>query len=151
MIPPLPSSFGFSYVAIPVWKWEPDPATTAPATSSAATSSAAPSPAAPCSEGAAAEGDANAPTAPSLRLVFKGYEFRLTAQWHPFVNPGWDSFVDNDPDEIHRRGIKQERDQQQIQQGMAARIPRADMPMTPENGDPSSHDEPARRGPTETR
>jgi hypothetical protein len=47
--------------------------------------------------------------------VFKGYQYRLEATWYPWVNPGWDHFVDNDPDEMRERELRYEQERHALQ------------------------------------
>lgn len=124
MIPPLPSNLGFIYVAVPLLEWISAPKVDTPVD---------PAPAAQAGEGGErAEGPACPAT--DLRLVFKGYAWQPQAQWYPFVNPGWDHFVDNDADEIHERAIQQERERAQQAAQQAAQLAR------PATGKPGKDD-----------
>jgi hypothetical protein len=105
MIFPLPSHFNWSFVAVPVWQ----PAAPEPAPSGT------PLPSIDLAPGSGGQAvvtiEVSEPQAPSgPRLVFKGYEYRPVVQWHPFVNPAWDHFIDNDADEIRERELRADRD-----------------------------------------
>ena len=93
MIFPIPHLYDFSFVALPTWerkhKAESEPADTCD------------------SPEAQSASDADAVDTP---WIFKGYQWQLQANWYPFVNPGWDHFVDNDPDEMREREIRLEQD-----------------------------------------
>ena len=102
MIPPLPVNFGFSWVAMPVWQWVP----------------AAPEPE-PCPDSEPA-GEPSEPV--EARWVFKGYQWQPFALWYPFVNPGWDHFVDNDADEMRDRSERLEQERRAVEAHAAHRI-----------------------------
>jgi hypothetical protein len=100
MIHPISNQVIWTYVAIPVWQLE------TPATPAAADDSG-------CIQRASPGADAAPQPLEEPRLVFKGYEWQAVAHWDPFVNPGWDHWVDNDPDEIREREVRVERERQQ--------------------------------------
>jgi hypothetical protein len=102
MIHPISNQVGWAYVAVPVWQLE------TPAAPPAAVGST-------CAPEAGAGPDLAPLPEQEPRLVFKGYEWRPVAHWNPFVNPGWDHWVDNDPEEIRERQLRVERERQQAQ------------------------------------
>jgi hypothetical protein len=98
MIASIPPNFGFSFLAIAVWRREPTAKDAAAALLDAAGKGA------PNADGELAT--------PQQRLIYKGYEWQPVAQWYPVVNPAWDHYVDDDPDEVRERAIRQERERQ---------------------------------------
>ena len=117
MILPNPP-IGFSFVAVPVWRLENVPGDDPPPDSAAA----------PSAGGWDCEPVDAAPPPPppsTTRWVFKGYEWRPFATWYPFVNPGWDHLVDNDPRDIHERAIRQEQERQANEAAALAKAERS--------------------------
>ena len=117
MIYPLPSNFGFNYVAVPYWQWLPIPQPLlAPVRDVVVVE---PDPTQDIDEAVLNPPEEELPPADQepvdlLELVFQGYQWQLVAQWHPFVNPGYDHLVDNDPAEILERGVRKERERDQL-------------------------------------
>ncbi|WP_280156100.1 hypothetical protein [Piscinibacter sp. XHJ-5] len=102
MIPPLPANIGFSWLAMPFGQWVP----------------VAPDPE-PCPPDPQAAETTPEPVA--MRWEFKGYQWQPLALWVPFVNPGWDHVVDNDPDEIRDRAERQEQERRSMEAHAAKR------------------------------
>lgn len=102
MIFPIPHIYDFSFVAAPLWEREHTAEIKAKTPCDPSESSPEPS-----------ESD-------ETQWAFKGYQWHLEATWYPFVNPGWDHFVDNDPDEIREREIRYEQERHALLQGKAS-------------------------------
>lgn len=107
MIPPVPPNFGFSLLAIPVWRWEE-----------------AADPAAACNPTAAPQDPLAANAEPQMRRVFVGYEWLPSIQWSLFPDAPWDRGFEESVDEIRDGSRRHEREQQsheQQQRSAAAR------------------------------
>jgi hypothetical protein len=107
VIPPNLLSSNLFFYAVPIWQWEavapPAAAATqdAPCAGDAAATAAA-------SELANAE-PASAATAAALRLVFKGYEWRPTVDWHCEAVPEWEQWTDSKRDDSSADARSRER------------------------------------------
>jgi hypothetical protein len=111
MIPPVPPNYGFSLLAIPVWRWEETPAS--------------PSDAAPAQDIAGGPCNANAgesaspaASAPDKRLVFVGYEWRSAVEWRLFPDAPWDHGFDDQLGDIREGSLRREREQQDQQNAL---------------------------------
>jgi hypothetical protein len=108
MIPPLPPNFGFSLLAVPVWRWEDAPAVP-PADGACA---------APDGSAATASG---APSAPSdKRLVFLGYQWRAAPEWYLFPDAPWEHSFEDQVADIRDGASRRGRESQEDRQAAAA-------------------------------
>jgi hypothetical protein len=101
MIPPNLVTIEWTLAAIPIWRWQPvDPTR--------------------CDAGATQPPDASTgsqvademradETAPEMRLVFRGYEWRPIALWTCIANPDWDRWSEGRHDDAAQRAREQER------------------------------------------
>ncbi len=115
MIPPVPPNFGFSLLAIPIWRWEetPTPASDAGPVQAAERNACA---------NDAGETAAVAVSEPDKRLVFIGYEWRSSVEWSLFPDAPWEHGFDDQAGEIRDATRRHEREQQQEQQHAATRL-----------------------------
>jgi hypothetical protein len=114
MIPPVPPNFGFSLLAIPVWRWEetPAPPSDAPTTSGGE------------SRACSADTGGDVPAASSLdkRLVFVGYEWHSAVEWRLFPDAPWDHGFEDHVGDIRDSSLRRELEQQRDQQNALARL-----------------------------
>jgi len=108
MIPPLPPNFGFSLLAVPVWRWEEAPA-------------------APPADAACAASDGSTAQAPSAqsaplekRLVFVGYEWRSSPEWFLFPDAPWEHGFEDQVRDIRDEASRREREGHEDRQAAAA-------------------------------
>jgi hypothetical protein len=106
MILPSQLHIDWSFTAVAIWTWEPvanDDAADRPSGTADTADAASPMPGtAPCGD----------PEPPTLRLVFKGYEWRPTALWECLANPDWDHWADSGRDHSIEQARRDERNRQ---------------------------------------
>ena len=100
----LPKDFGFSFAAVPVWRWETQENAAPPPE----TQAAAEAPACDALENAALAHSSEQ----ALRLVFKGYEWQPIAHWVPVTDPALDQLVESEPDQMRERELRRDRERQ---------------------------------------
>jgi len=115
MIPPVPPNFGFSLLAIPVWRWEETPTPPSEATPVRDVENG------PCA-GSAEVSAAPPASEPEKRLVFIGYEWRSSVEWSLFPDAPWEHGFDDQAGEIRDATRRHEREEQQDQQQSLAKL-----------------------------